>query len=200
MSPPLSNKKREEKALLEKCRKGDLEAFDRLIRENQDLVYNVAFKLLGNEDDAFDLSQEVFLTFFRKIKSFRAESALSTWLYRVTVNRARNFRKTKHKKRESRTASIDQPVPGYEEENLTLQLENHNPGPDKISADRQSLDILREKIRELPHEFAEVIVLRFNEHMSYDEIADVLECSLGTVKSRINRARKLLREKMEPFL
>ncbi len=195
----MSNSKKE-KHLIERCRNGDLAAFDELVRIHQDRVYNLALRLLGNPDDALDLSQDVFLSAFRKIKSFRGESALSTWLYRITVNLAKNFWKHSQRRGASRTVSLDEPIESEEGKSILLQIPDSNPGPRELAAGREMLAILQEKLRTLSLEHRQVLLLRFSEQLSYDEIAEVLDCSVGTVKSRINRARVELKKIMELYL
>ena len=185
--------------LIQRCKKGDREAFDELICLHQDRVYNLALRLLGNNEDALDLAQEVFLTCFRKIGSFRGEAALSTWLYRVTVNRARNFWKRSHRRGDHQKISMDEPVTLQDHDQVPFQLADSNPGPGKIAAGKELLSILEQKLELLTFDQRQVLILRFTEGLSYEEIAGILGCSLGTVKSRLNRARAELRKLMEPF-
>lgn len=197
ISDPHSNPS--EKELIRRCKKGELRAFDELIRLHQDRVYNLALRLLGNNEDALDLAQEVFLTCFRKIRSFRGDAALSTWLYRVTVNRARNFWKRSRRRGDQQKISIDEPLTFQDHDQVPFQLADSNPGPRKLAEGKERLYILQQKMDLLSFEQRQVLILRFSQHLSYEEIARILNCSLGTVKSRLNRARAELRKLMEPF-
>ena len=189
-----------EKRLIENAQKGNLDAFDELIRLHQDKIYNLSLRLLGNPEDALDLSQEVFLTCFRKIRTFKGRSSLSTWLYRITLNRAKNLWTKRKRRGTSRTVSLDQPLPTGGEQNVPLQLPSSNPGPDRIAADREILARLFEQLDRLSLEHREILLLRFSDGLSYEEIVELTGYSLGTVKSRLNRARGELRKRMEPFV
>jgi RNA polymerase sigma-70 factor (ECF subfamily) len=175
-------------------------AFDRLIGIHQDRIYNVALRLLNDPEDALDLSQEVLCTFFRKINSFRGQSSLSTWLYRITVNTAKNMWKTRERKGYSKTFSLNNPANPHEEKSAPLDIPDSNPGPDQKAAGRELVSILEKKLGELSWEHRHILVLRYTEGLSYEEIAEILDSSLGTVKSRLNRARTELKNLMEPYL
>lgn len=177
-----------------------MQAFDRLIGIHQDRIYNVALRLLNDPDDALDLSQEVLCTFFRKINSFRGQSSLSTWLYRITVNNAKNFWKSRERKEYGKTVSLDNPINPDEEKSVSPDIPDSNPGPRHKAEGRELAAILQEKLGDLSWEHRQIIVLRYTEGLSYEEIAEILDSSLGTIKSRLNRARSELKDLMEPYL
>ena len=192
--------KAREKSLVEQCKNGDTRAFDQLIRIHQDRIYNLSLHLLGDPEDALDLAQEVFLTLFRKIASFRGDSALSTWLYRITANLAKNFWSRQERKGYSHTISLNETESPDGEKDLPLQIPDSNPGPRQRAAGRELAALLQGQLHKLSFEHRQILLLRFSEGLSYEEMAQILESSIGTVKSRLNRAREELRDLMEPYL
>lgn len=189
---------KEEGRLIRACQGGDLEAFDRLILHFQDQVYGLAYHLLRDRDEAEDIAQEVFLSFYRHIDSFRFESRLSTWLYRVTSNRVKNRWKYHQRRQKNKHDSLDEPR--SDEDQRSMDLPDPAPNARQQAAGREMMQILNERLEDLSPEYREIIGLRFVENLSYEQIATVLECSVGTVKSRINRARRKLRESMSDVL
>lgn len=188
-----------EALLVERCKAGDRMAFDELISAHQDRVLNTAFRLMGNYEEALDLTQEVFLNCFRKIGNFKGDSALSTWLYRITVNTAKNRWKYQQSRGINRTTSLDAPMEADDEERVK-QFPDSQPTPRKVATDREAMAFLEEHLQHLAEEHREVLVLRYIEELSYEEIAEILKLSLGTVKSRIHRARNELRDVMKDYL
>jgi RNA polymerase sigma-70 factor (ECF subfamily) len=191
----------EETRLLDRCRSGDLDAFDRLLGFHQDAVFRTALRLLGDNDEAFDLAQDVLLTAFRKIGQFRGESRFSTWLYRITVNLARN--RWKSASRRPVALSIDSGGSSLDDGDdapSALQVADTAPDPRNRAAGLEIVRSLEREIARLPEPFREVIVLRHVEGLAYEEIASILEANLGTIKSRLSRARELLREGLGPAL
>ncbi|NUP90701.1 MAG: sigma-70 family RNA polymerase sigma factor [Candidatus Sumerlaeia bacterium] len=189
----------EDGPLVAAAQAGDLSAFDTLIRRHQDRVYNQAWRLLGDHDEASDLAQEVFIRVFRKIHLYRGDAAFSTWLYRVTSNLAKNRWKQMERKGRSKTVSLDQPRPD-DDDDRPLDKPDAAPSPRQQAEGRELLGHLEQELLGLGYEHREVLVLRFVENLSYEEIAEVLDANLGTVKSRICRARQELRRRMDPYL
>jgi RNA polymerase sigma-70 factor, ECF subfamily len=190
----------DEKVLIERCRRGCLEAFDELIRIYQDRVYNLALGLLSDPEDALDLSQDVFIICFRKIASYRGEAAFFTWLYRITVNQAKNFWKKKSRTPTAKSISIDEPYRLNQGDAVPFLIPDSSPGPDRISEGKELISIIQSKMADLSMEHRQVLLLRFSENLSYEEMSHVMDSSVGTVKSRLNRARAILRKKMEPYM
>lgn len=188
-----------EAQLIERCKAGDSLAFDELISVHQDRVFNTAFRLMGNYEEALDLTQEVFLNCFRKISNFKGDSALSTWLYRITVNTAKNRWKYQQSRGLNRMTSMDAPMDADDEERVK-QFPDTQPTPRKVATDREAMAYFEKQLEHLNDEHREVLVLRYMEELSYEEIADILGLSLGTVKSRIHRARNELRDVMVEYL
>lgn len=188
-----------ERVLVERAQSGDQQALEELLAMNQDFAYRSALRFTnGREEAAFELAQEVLISAFRHIAKFRGESRFSTWLYRMTANFAKNRWVVENRER-SRYVSMEAPRADDESERA------HDWADDAVdqrtlAADREALALLREKMADLEPEWREVLELRFFEDMSYEEIADALEVPLGTVKSRINRARAALRAAMKQTL
>lgn len=188
----------DERELIERARNGDLDAFDSLIRRYEDQVYSVAYRLVGNEDDAADVAQEVFIACFRHLKKYRGDSKLSTWLHRITVNTAKNLWSRQKRQRQDRTQPLESTDP--QESAPIDRIPDPGPNPRRLAESGEIVEILEGKLLELEPEFREVIILRFIEGFSYEEIAEVTEEPLGTIKSRIFRARRALRDLMQDCL
>jgi len=183
-----------EKDLLKKARNGDIEAFEQLIEDYQKRVFNIALRMIGNYDDANELAQEVFIRIFKSIKDFKEESSLSTWIYRITTNVCLDeIRKRKNKN----VVSLDEEVK-LEEGDLQRQVEDTRPTPDVIAEKNEVRKLVKDAIMSLPEEQRTVIILRDIQGFSYEEIAKIMKCPEGTVKSRINRSRQILRDRLKP--
>jgi len=179
--------------LLKLAKAGNTEAFEKLIFSHQKSVYNMAFRMLGNREDAYDASQEVFIRVFRALPGFREQSSLSTWIYRITKNVCLDLiRKNKNQ----HTVSIDQDN-DYGEGPVRMQIEDPGPAPDETAEHNELVGKVREGIRKLPEQHRLIIIMRDMQNFSYEEIAKILRLPEGTVKSRINRARKALRDIIE---
>jgi RNA polymerase sigma-70 factor (ECF subfamily) len=183
--------------LVERCKEGDRLAFDELISTHQERVFNTAFRLMGNYEEALDLTQEVFLNCFRKIASFKGDSALSTWLYRITVNTAKNRWKYQQSRGFNKTHSLDAPLPADDEERVK-QFPDPQPTPRKVASDREAMAFLECHLSALNEEHREVLVLYYFVDMPTSQMADGLEIAPGTVLSRLARARDALKGAMAP--
>jgi RNA polymerase sigma-70 factor (ECF subfamily) len=179
----------QDERLVEALRAGSEEAYEALIGRFQEPVYNLACRLTGNTGEACDIVQEVFLKVFRNIGHFRGQSALKTWIYRITVNEAWNHRRwfSRHQKQE---VGMNEEEGGrtYEE-----SLRDSGRSPFQMAADRETRKLLEQALAKVNPKFRTAVVLRDIEDLSYEEIAAVLDVSLGTVKSRILRGREALR-------
>lgn len=181
----------EEKQLLAKLKQGDTEAFETLVRQYQQKVYNLTLRLTGNPEDAWDLSQEVFFKVWRSIDTFQGQSALSTWIYRMTYNLCIDFlRAQKRQKTVSLTVEDDK------EEAVELQLPDPDPDPEQALLLAEDRALLDRALRELDTEARTILTLRVVQELPYDQIAQVLHVKEGTVKSRLSRARERLRKKL----
>jgi RNA polymerase sigma-70 factor (ECF subfamily) len=183
----------EESALLSGLRRGDEGAYEILIQRYEKPIYNLVGRLVDDPSDVADAVQEVFLKVFRKVGSFREESSLKTWIYRIAVNEARNQRRWfgRHKKRE---IGLD-PLPG-ESIGCGDWLEDPQRSPYEITLDHETRALIEEALKEVGPSFRAALVLREIEGLSYDEISEILEISIGTVKSRILRGREALRRSL----
>lgn len=184
-----------EQALVAAARAGDETAFEQIVVLFQDRIYALAWQLMQDHDEAEDLAQEVFISCYKNLNRFRAEARLGTWLYRITVNRAKNRWKYKERRKDKKHDSIDESR-AEDDERPRIILTDASPNAREQAEGKQKVEILEEHIGRLPEEYREVIALRFGQDLTYEEIAETLQCSLGTVKSRISRARSQLRESM----
>ena len=176
---------------VELLRAGSGDAFEILIERFQHPVYNLIVRLLGDPVEASDVVQEVFLKVFRKIGSFRGQSSLKTWIYRIAVNEASNHRRSSRRHR-GREVEIE---PEREETAVTGQaLIDRCQSPYEQAAGSEMRRQVEEALARINPDFRAAVVLRDIDGLSYEEVAEVLEVSLGTVKSRILRGREALRE------
>ena len=180
----------EDQRLLSGLQAGDEEAYETLIQRFQTPVYNLAYRLLNDQADASDVLQEVFLKVFRNVGHFRGDSSLRTWLYRITVNETHNRRRWIFRHRRGETA-IEDSFDDCEFRDKPLMANGETPFDFTMNREAQSL--LEEGLAEINPVYRAVLVLRETEEMSYEEIAGILEVSIGTVKSRIVRGREALR-------
>ena len=178
-----------DKLFVERARQGDESAFEALVNLYGKKVYNTACRICKNEADAEDVAQEVFLKVYRALPNFKGESSFSTFLYRVTVNACLDF--VRRSGRAAAESLVRQDADGEEYEYLPADAEQT---PERQSERAELRETLRRSILRLSDEHRAVILLRDVNGLSYEEIAAVLSCSVGTVKSRINRAREKLRE------
>ena len=177
-----------EAALVQRCVSGDDAACAELVGEHQRMVVQLAVNLLGDRDEALDLSQEVFLRVFRTIHHFRGQSSLRTWIYRIAVNQARNRHRFWRRRHRADQVSLDEHVAQHGD----FESENEAT-PDRLLAQKELAARLQHALDRLPFDQRTAIVLREVDGLSYDEIAFSLGVAVGTVKSRLTRARQALR-------
>ncbi|NLI81980.1 MAG: sigma-70 family RNA polymerase sigma factor [Deltaproteobacteria bacterium] len=175
---------------------GDRTAFDSIVLCHQDSVYNLCLRLMGDREDAADCAQEVFLRVFRSLKGFRFRSRFSTWLYAIVVNTCRNRLNSAEFRNRSRKVSI-QSFFENSESREGHDVEDPAPTPLARLAQKERDRLVQAAINELPSEGRELVILRDMEELSYEEIVAVTGYNLGTVKSRLARARQQLREKLK---
>jgi RNA polymerase sigma-70 factor (ECF subfamily) len=180
-----------EAALVGRCASNDEAACADLVAEHQRMVVQLATNLLGDREEALDLSQEVFLRVFATIHRFRGQSSLRTWIYRIAVNQARNRHRFWRRRHRADQVSLDQHVAVHGD-----CLPGHEVAPDGVLARKELADRLQQALDRLPFDQRTAIVLREIDGLSYEEIAYSLGIALGTVKSRLTRARKALREEL----
>ena len=186
---------RNEAELVQELQAGSDAAFDWLVSYYHANVYNLAFGILADAADAADVTQEVFLCAFKGIRAFRHGSSLKTWLYRISVRQALNHRRWSWRHHREQI-SID----AEEENDFSLHLTDAEPNPYERLASREMQAVVRSALASIPTLFRSAVILRDLEGLSYEEIAEVMEVSVGTVKSRILRGRRLLRETLSPLM
>ena len=187
---------RDEAELVSELQAGSETAFDWLVTHYHAPVYNLILSMLGDTSDAADGSQEVFLKAFRGIRKFRQGSSLKTWLYRIAIREALNHKRW-FKRHLQKNISIDAEPP---EGHASIEIEDLGATPFEQLASREIQIVVQLALQEVPDVFRTAVILRDLEGLSYEEVAEVLECSVGTVKSRILRGRRALKQVLEPML
>lgn len=184
---------REDEALVEGLRAGSDEAYEQLISRFQQPVYSLVYRLMDDPGDACDVVQEVFLKIFRNISNFRGQSSLKTWVYRIAVNEAYNHRRwfSRHRRQEVGLEAEEEGSRSYRD---TLPDAGASPFDEVLN--RETRALIDDALTHLSPVFRSAVVLRDIEDLSYEEIAEILRVSLGTVKSRILRGREALRRNL----
>lgn len=178
----------DEKKLIKQSISGDIQSFETLINRYQKMAYNVAYRILGNEEDAKDMTQEALIKVFRNLKSFRMDSSFSTWLYRIVMNTCKDhLRKNKVK-----VISMDQ---SYDVGDGEVQMEFEDQGlkPDEVLVSKETQSEVQEALMVVSEKNRIVVVLRDIKGFSYSEISDIVNIPIGTIKSRISRGRQELK-------
>jgi len=183
----------EEKDLIARLSDGDESAYEALIARFEHPIFNLVSRLTNDPGDAPDVVQEVFLKVFRNVHSFRGQSSLKTWIYRIAVNESRNHRRWFGRHRSQEIAL--EPTPGETHSYLDW-LPDPARSPMELAMDHERETLIEAALAEINPHYRAALVLRELEGLSYDEIAEILETSLGTVKSRILRGREALRERL----
>lgn len=181
-----------EAALIQRCVARDEEACAELVSEHQRMVYQLSLNLLGDHNEALDLSQEVFLRVFRTLPAFRGQSALRTWIYRIVVNQARNRQRWWRRRHRSQQVSLDEHIQAHGD----LPERNNGGAPDSVLDRKELADQIRTALDDLPFDQRTALVLREIDGLSYEEIGFSLGIAVGTVKSRLARAREALRARL----
>jgi RNA polymerase sigma-70 factor (ECF subfamily) len=179
-----------ETGLIERCRQGDPQAFARLVALHEGMVFNLAARLLGDPEEARDVAQDVFLQVYRTLDRFEGRSGLKTWIYRIVVNQSRNRQRWWRRRRQDRTSTLDN-LSAAEEARITARQEGD--GPYERLRLRERAARVQRALDALSFEHRAILLLREVEELSCEEIAQTLGLALGTVKSRLSRARESLR-------
>ena len=180
-----------DKQLVERVKRGDKRAFDLLILKYQHKIISIVGRYLGDQNDVQDVSQETFIKAYRAIPNFRGESAFYTWLYRIAVNTAKNHLVSKSR----RPPNIDVDIDDGEFQNNSAVLRD-NESPQASLATSQMEQVIFRSIENLPSELRIAVTLREFDGLSYEEIAKIMNCPVGTVRSRIFRAREAIEKKI----
>lgn len=171
-----------------KLQRGETDAFETLIRRHQKTIFNLVYRMLGDYDEAAEISQEVFLSAYRAIGNFRGEANFSTWLYRIALNHATTRRKSLNT-RQQRNIPIENTEPASDP----------HPGPAESLEKKEVRQRVQQALNRLEPEDAAVILLRDLQDVPYEEVARVLEIPIGTVKSRLHRARQALKSELTSY-
>lgn len=193
-----SESSREDDVLVKRAMGGDEQAYTELVEKYQRALYFHILKMIKDKEQVNDLVQEAFVKAFDNLNTYSTNYAFSTWLYRIATNHTIDYLR----KKKLKTLSIDEPVKTRDGE-MKMQLEDESAGTDRNIIRKQRQNIVQGAIEDLPPKYRKVIEMRHMEEKSYQEIADVLDLPLGTVKAHIFRARELLykalKDKREKF-
>jgi RNA polymerase sigma-70 factor (ECF subfamily) len=178
---------------------GDSHVFDQLVRRHQDKVFNVCFWILGDYQEAHDAAQDTFIKAYKGLTQFRAESAFFTWLFRIAVNTCKNRLASAEYRSRKKMVTLDKPMDS-DGAKRPLDIVNGSASPVQQLEQKERMALIRTAIETLSPEQKEVVVLRDIQGLSYEEIARITRLNLGTVKSRLARARMELRDKLKRTL
>lgn len=179
--------------LVERVQRGDSVAFEQLVHRYHRSVYNLALRLTDNPEDASDIVQETFLKVYRNIQTFRGDAELKTWIYRIALNQSSNLLRWWRRRFRHRSVAIDAEYDGGISESLISSLET----PEQATLNTEKRRIIQEALNRVKFDFRVAVILRDIEGLSYEEISQALEISVGTVKSRISRGREELRKQLK---
>jgi RNA polymerase sigma-70 factor, ECF subfamily len=192
----------EEAAIVAELKAGSEAAYAWLIGEFQQPVYGLVYRIVNDPADAADTTQDVFLKVFRGMRQFQGESSLKTWIYRIALHEAANRRRWwfRHKAKETSIEPAESEGFGAGETAMQTALTDHADSPFDSVAHHEVQARVEQELRKLQDPYRTTLILRDLEDMSYEEIAEVLEISLGTVKSRLTRGREILRQRLTPYV
>ena len=179
--------------IIERAMGGDSESYGRLIDLYTPSIYNLCFKMLGNAVDAEDAASMTFLNGYKNIKKFRGDSEFSTWIYKIAVNICYDV--LKKNKKQKKVSNIRENADGDDMDYYDITPSNNDVERQAIA--REELDALNTALSELPKQYVIAITLYYMENKSYTEISEIMNCSMGTTKSRINRGRENLKKYLE---
>jgi RNA polymerase sigma-70 factor (ECF subfamily) len=181
------------KEVIDSCKAGDEKAFGKVVLRYQRRVYNIAYRMLGNKEEAKDLAQEVFLSVFESIKTLREEVKFEPWLIQITINHCRNRWKYLKTRKYFQSDSLDDPIE-TEEGGIPRQIDDPSDNPETLLEKKMIQNLVQRGLLQLKEEQRELIVLRDLQGLSYEEIGKLFSFPEGTVKSKIHRARMDLKE------
>ncbi len=189
--------KNEVMALVERCQAGESTAFDDLVRRYQRYVFNLIYQHLGSTDDMEDIAQEVFIRIFKFIKRFRREASLESWIYKIVLNYCRTFAR---RRKNWMRLFYENTFQGRNETDFEIMdnIPDINANPADSIEQQQTASNIKVALDSLPEIYREILIMREINELSYEEISSILDISIGTVKSRISRARDLVRGVVKP--
>jgi RNA polymerase sigma-70 factor (ECF subfamily) len=179
--------------LIEQFQQGNIYAFEEIVRRYKDQLINFAYRYLNDFDDAEDVVQETFMRVFRKKKAYKNVAKFSTWIYTITGNLAKTELRRRRRRKILSLSNL-----GYEDKDF--ELKDIKKGPEESVDELIQDGVIQQAINSLPEKFREVIIFRDIQELSYEEISTILKIPLGTVKSRVNRGRLKLREKLTEYI
>ncbi|MBQ7896217.1 MAG: sigma-70 family RNA polymerase sigma factor [Oscillospiraceae bacterium] len=179
--------RQEEAQVIERVLSGDINAYEQLVTQYEKSVYNLALRMTDNPEDAADMAQEAFIKAYNSLSSFRGDSKFSVWLYRIVSNVCLDFLR-----KQSRRPSVSLSVEDDDGEDVQLDVPDDSMSPELQLERKLTRESVREGLKQLPEDYRQILLLRELQGLSYDEIAETLEIGVGTVKSRIFRAREKL--------
>ncbi len=185
--------KSNEQWLVEQSRNGNVDAFEELIKDYKKSAYNIALRVLRNVEDAEDASQEALIKVYKNIQNFNMQSTFKVWMYRIVVNTCLDFKR----KKMINAVSIDENIDLGGNNEIHREIADDSGNPDVLVEKNFNNKLVNDAVNKLDDEYKTIIVLRDIQGFSYSEISEILSCNLGTVKSRLNRARKSLKEILE---
>jgi len=177
----------EEDILIAQVQSGNSASFEKLVLENQTKVYNLALRMVGSEQDAYDMSQEAFIKAYNSIALFRGDSRFSVWLYRLTTNVCLDFLRSEGRRSHGSLTYISE-----EDDEKELEIPDDRFSPETLTEKKQLREAVNKGLMSLPKDYRAILLLREIDGLSYEEIAEALSLEEGTVKSRLFRARKRL--------
>lgn len=185
----------DDKILIQRCKEGDLDSFNELVARYEKRVFNFAYRMAGNWDDANDVAQEAFIRVFNSIGTFRGDANFATWLYRIVTNVYLDERK---RAKAHMQTSLEEYIE-LDENSVARQIEDDGPTPEESVEGKERNQLLQKAIESLPEYQRMMVILYHTQCKSYEEIAQIMNLPIGTVKSRLNRARLALKEKLDPI-
>ncbi len=202
LASAIGARSQEEAAIVRELKAGSEAAYAWLIGEFQQPVYGLVYRVINDPADAADTTQDVFLKVFRGMKHFHGGSSLKTWIYRIALHEAANRRRWwfRHKAKETSIEPAKSEGSSIGESAMQLALTDHADSPFDRVAHHEVQHRVEEELGKVPEPYRTTLILRDLEEMSYEEIAEVLEISLGTVKSRLTRGRDALRQRLAPYV
>ncbi len=195
VAPQAKSTQDSDEVLVERVQKGDKRAFDLLVLKYQQKVFAIISRYVRDSHEVQDVAQEAFIKAYRALANFRGDSAFYTWMYRIAINTAKNHLVAKSRRPPINDVDLDD-AEFYEGESAMKEIEN----PENRLARDELKQVIDDAIRDLPNDLRTAVTLREFDGLSYEEIAEVMECPVGTVRSRIFRAREAIDKAVEPLV
>jgi RNA polymerase sigma-70 factor (ECF subfamily) len=186
------------RAVIENCKAGNQRAFAEMVLQSQKKVFNIAYRMLGNSEEAKELAQEVFVSVFNSIKDLREEIKFDSWLTQITLNHCRNRRKYLKRRQYFNSDSLDDPIE-TEDGGVSKAVHDPSDNPEALYEKKMIQELVQRGLQKLKEDQRELLVLRDLQGFSYEEICELLGLPEGTVKSKLHRARMDLKQVLEQF-